>query len=622
VTATPLSRARFAVRGSRFAVPALTGVLALAAGVARQPTETSGLREFSFTRQVAPFDIVDESGRPYALPFLGGLDVPRPQFVDIDADGDLDLFVQEYSNALMFFENTGSAAAARFTWRSDRYQDLEIGEWYRFADIDADGLVDLIAELPFSRIRHYRNTGSRAAARFTDAGAILDADDGPLFFDRQNIPAPVDLDCDDRLDLFVGRIEGTVTRYEAVEPGSRTFALIQEFWEGIEIIGRVGDVGSMFHGANALAFADFEGDRDLDLFWGDFFEPGVLLIENIGRTCSTPSFQVNPVRLPFADTATSGYNTPIPIDLDRDGDLDFLMGVIGGAFNPVATSTDNFYFWRRTAGTRFELETRRFLDGLDLGSETTPALGDLDADGDLDLVVGNKIDAAAGDAARLYVFLNEGSASAPRFRQSPAMRVAGAYHLAPALGDLDGDGDLDLLVGTWNQGVLFLRNEGSARDPRFALDDAGAIEPPRAGNASPALADLDGDGDLDLLIGQSSGPILHYRNAGTSKAARWELVTEALDGIRIGRRSAPALVDLDTDGLLDLVVGREEGGHAVFRNAGTRTSPRFVAGAVLPVALPPLATPAFADLDGDGVPDLISGGAGGGLQFYRGGLVR
>ena len=61
------------------------------------------------------------------------------------------------------------------------------------------------------------------------------------------------------------------------------------------------------------------------------------------------------------------------------------MGVLGGAFNPVTTAADNFYYWERTAPDRFELRTKRFLDGIDLGSETMPALADLDGDGDLDL---------------------------------------------------------------------------------------------------------------------------------------------------------------------------------------------------------------------------------------------
>ena len=60
----------------------------------------------SFSRAVAPFPVADEAGKPFDLPFLGGLDVPRPQFADIDADGDNDLFLQEFRNEIWFFENT------------------------------------------------------------------------------------------------------------------------------------------------------------------------------------------------------------------------------------------------------------------------------------------------------------------------------------------------------------------------------------------------------------------------------------------------------------------------------------------------------------------------------------
>ncbi|HEX5214179.1 MAG TPA: VCBS repeat-containing protein [Vicinamibacterales bacterium] len=575
---------------------------------------------------MAPFQVQRPDGQVYALPFLGGLDVPRPQFADIDGDGDLDLFIQEYSNALWFFENTGSARAPRYEWRTDRFQNLEIGEWYRFVDLNGDGLLDLLSELPVSHIRHYRNTGTKAAPKLTLVGELKDATGAAMFMDRQNIPAIADLDCDGRLDILVGRVEGVVDRYEATAPNAETFGLVAERYEGIEIIGGIGGGGfgfappTMRHGANALALGDFDNDGDQDLFWGDFFEPAVLLIENVGRTCSTPSFQADPVTLPFAkDVRTSGYNVPAPIDLDGDGDLDFLVGVIGGAFNPIKTNEDNFLFWERVARDKFELRSRRFLDDIDIGSDAVPALADLDADGDLDLVVGAKIDARTNGAAPLYVFRNDGTATVPSFRAPETLTLADAFNQAPAFGDLDGDGDLDLLLGTWNHDVLYFRNDGGAREPRWVVDAAKTIKPPRISHAVPALADLDGDGDLDLLLGQANGAIAFYRNTGTAKSAQFTLVSDKLDDIKAGRRSTPAVVDVDGDGLLDLVIGHEDAGPpAVYRNAGTKSAPKFVAAPALTIALPPSSSPAFADVNGDGVLDLLVGTTSGGVRFYRG----
>ena len=574
----------------------------------------------TFTRVVAPFPVADEAGQPFDLPFLGGFDVPRPQFVDIDGDGDHDLFVQEFRNDIRFFENTGTAKAPKYVWRTDRFLDLDAGEWYRFVDLDADGDFDLLAEQPFSNIRLYRNVGTRHAANFEPGAVLNDTDGQPVFLDRQNIPAIVDLDCDNRLDLFIGRVEGLVTRYEADAPGSLKFAFLTDHFEDIEIIGRAPAPApgpSLRHGANALAFADFDDDKDLDLFWGDFFEPGVLLIQNVGATCSTPSFRVEPVPLPYADTRTSGYNAPVPIDLDVDGDLDFLMGVIGGASNPVTTAMDNFYFFERTAKDTFELRSRRYLNGLDFGSESTPAAGDLDGDGDMDFIVGNKID-TSNDAGRLTILRNTGTKAAPSFRQEPALRLVDAYHLAPTLGDLDGDGDMDLLVGTWNQDVRYFRNDGTAAEAKWMEQPALTIKPPRSSLTSPVLSDIDGDRDLDLFIGTATGAILFYRNDGTPRAAKWTLVSERLAEIAAGRRSRPALADLTGDGLLDLVVGREEGGAAFYRNAGTRTAPKFVEDTTVTLAsLPPISTPLGVDLDGDGRAEIVAGSVSGGLLFWR-----
>jgi len=593
----------------------------MTSGVFVEDTQTTKTPDVIFERVVSPFPVVAPDGREYALPFVGGMDVPRPQFVDIDGDGDLDLFVQEYSSQLWHFENVGSAKAPRYEWRTNNYQGINIGEWYRFVDIDQDGLFDLICEKPYSNIHFYKNVGTRTAATFQYVDVLRDSSDEPIFMDRQNIPWLVDLDCDKHLDLFVGRVEGTLARFESVAPGSTRFDFITENFEGIEIVGRVGNGSrpTTRHGANAISFADFDADGDQDLFWGDFFEPGVLLIENIGGTCSSPSFDVDPVMLPWASSIlTSGYNAPMPMDIDGDGDLDFVMGVLGGAFNPVGTSADNLYFWERTATNAFELRSKRYLDVIDLGSETVPTFGDIDGDGDLDMLVGNKIDPVKGDSGRLTTFINEGTAKTPRFRQTTSVDMNAAYHLAPTLGDLDGDGDLDMLLGTWNQDVLFYRNEGTKAVPSWVQDPQRTIAPPRASNVIPTLADIDGDGDLDLFLGTSNGVVIFYRNTGSRTNARFELVTERLDDVKAVRRSAPVLFDIDGDGLLDIVLGQEASPTLTFRNTGTKVNPKFAPYDGFALDLPHVSVPRFVDLDGDGKIDVVSGSVSGGLVFLRG----
>ncbi|MBK9548697.1 MAG: VCBS repeat-containing protein [Gemmatimonadetes bacterium] len=231
----------------------------------------------AFARAIAPFAVIDRHGVPVLEPFLGGFDVPRPQLVDIDGDGDLDLFLQERANALMFFERING----RYVWRTDRYEGLEVGEWSRFVDIDGDGRVDLLGESPNSYIRLWRNVGTKTAAQFEAAAdSLRDSEGQPIFADRQNILNLVDLNCNGRLDLFLGRVTGRSLRGD---PGQRT-KRHPAFWPAHRAVrgdrgaragpGSDGSSRGSRHGANTLAFGDIDGDGDPDLFWGDYFEPG------------------------------------------------------------------------------------------------------------------------------------------------------------------------------------------------------------------------------------------------------------------------------------------------------------------------------------------------------------
>ena len=402
--------------------------------------------------------------------------------------------------------------------------------------------------------------------------------------------------------------------------GVPRFQFQQDRWENIEIVAQMGpgDLLPSLHGANTMFFADHDQDGDLDLFWGDFFEDGVLLIQNTG-SCTSYSLRVEPVPIMAGDTklSTSGYNVPFLVDIDADRDLDLFVGVLGGAHNPNQTASGNFLFLRRgPAG--YNLETRRFLSMLDLGSESVPALADLDGDGDLDLIGTSKLDPVDQKTSKLHTFRNNGTKQRPSFAVQDTTALTVAYHYAPTFSDLDGDRDLDLVLGTWNQGVQFYRNEGSVTQPRWVQDTAATLQLTRGSNSIPALGDLDGDGDLDLLVGEASGEVNFYRNNGSARAFKFELVAETFQELDSGRRAHPLLTDWDGDGDLDLLMGAEAGGISLYRNNGTKENPKFLLDPSFRLSTPPISAPALGDLNGDGRPELIVGiGSGGFLYFER-----
>ena len=493
-------------------------------------------------------------------------------------------------------------------------------------DVDLDGDLDLLAEEPYSYIRYYRNDGGSGPADYVLATDTLrDIAGEPIFSDRQNIPNAADIDCDGNLDLLIGRLTGTITRYEAEsndENGIPRFRHITDSFEDIEIVAAFQGIR---HGANTMALGDVDQDGDHDLFWGDFFEAGLLFIENTG-TCRRPVLRGTPRPFPPRDpVATSGYNAAALGDIDVDGDLDLTMGVLGGAFLPSRSAVENLYQFVQGDDGEYTAVTSRLIRTVDVGSESIPALTDLDGDGDLDLLLSNKIEPEDTKTGALYIFENTGSATAPAFHargKVPDLPIA--YHFAPAFGDLDGDGDDDMLLGEWRDRMAYYRNDGrrrSGRDkliPRWTLVDSAAATLTRGRNTTPTLGDLDGDGDLDLIVGESSGALNYYRNDGGSSAPDFQLVSDEFQDIDVGRRSVPTLVDLDGDGDLDLAVGSEISGLRLFLNEGTRREPVFVETEPFGPEVPAFTTPVFADIDGDGDHDLVTGGNGGGLVVYLG----
>jgi uncharacterized protein (DUF2141 family) len=195
------------------------------------------------------------------------------------------------------------------------------------------------------------------------------------------------------------------------------------------------------------------------------------------------------------------------------------------------------------------------------------------------------------------------------------------FHYAPTVADLDGDGLPDLLLGTWRDRVQYWRNAGTRQAPRFTLADSALVVLTRGSNSAPALADLDGDGDLDLFVGEASGQLNFYRNVGARTAPKFELVSDVFQDIDVGRRSTPAFADITGDGKPDLLLGSEDGGIQLWRNVSDAAGLRFERDSAFVLPGGPYSSVAVADVNGDGRLDVIVGTTSGGLLYYAGALL-
>ena len=268
---------------------------------------------------------------------------------------------------------------------------------------------------------------------------------------------------------------------------------------------------------------------------------------------------------PFPFGIDSTFSTPAFADMDNDGDLDMLSGENFGGFvyfeNGGSTGAPSFVL--------ADSADNPFLN-VDIGDKSSPALVDIDNDGDADMF--------AGSNNGLFAFFENASASSPSFTQvtgasNPLDGEDVGSRSAPTFGDLDGDGDYDMISGDFTGSLTYFENTGSAGAPAFT-EVTGASSPVDgidAGDFSvPALADVDVDGDLDLVIGENLGTFIYYQNDGDSNTPNFTLVSGAsspFDGFDAGDKAAPAVVDLKSGNGPELISGITSGDFYYLENS-------------------------------------------------------
>lgn len=614
---------------------------------------------------------VISQGQTLASPWAGGLNSPQASPIDLNRDGLDDLFVFDAQDQTIgTYLNEGVVGQSRYTFAPEYISSFpsDLSNWVLLKDFNGDGHPDIFTAPGFaSNIRVFINTtptngGQLSFAPFKDT---LSTDYPPLrylYSARTDIPAIEDMDGDGDLDILTFDVGGAVLGYHrntSMELNGDLSAL--DFVQESGCFGHFKEASSGCspelnqppcapgqrpgsgprHAGSTLLALDLNGDSRKDLIVGDVGCDHVYALYQ-SDTSQTAHFDSTQLFFPTNSTPIriENFIGTFYLDVDNDGIKDLLA-------SPTQTGNiDNFDgFWRyHNQGSAslpdFQLAEQGFLqnDMIETGSGTNPAFLDYDQDGRTDLLLGSlgKYTVGAGFAPVLQLFRNTGSAQAPEFTlvDDNYLDLAGTAatsameYPAPALGDLDGDGDEDLLIGEFSGDLFYFENTASTGSvANFVLNSSNYFGINTDLYSSPALGDLDADGDLDLLIGNIRGDIHFYENTGTATATNFVFVTDTFGGIEItdftgqpfsNGFAKPMVKDYDGDGDLEILVGGKEGGVEVFENVTTAPGAVFPsAGDLGNLDFGAYSSPAGAVLDSTGHMTFVLGGIRGGLQLFQ-----
>ncbi|MFK8101402.1 MAG: T9SS type A sorting domain-containing protein [Saprospiraceae bacterium] len=526
------------------------------------------------------------NGENLANPLAGGLNNPQFSEVDLNNDGIQDLFVFDRSGDVsLSFLNLNIPNQTNYTFAPEYALNFpSLGHWALLRDFDQDGAVDIFTSaranggvvqgfyvykgfftadnvLSFEQFNFYETPNNVIPV------PSLNGNFTQLYVSAEDIPAVDDVDGDGDLDILTFSESGGYLYWfknESVEKGfgldSLKFRRADDCWgkffelktsEDLVLSDNANDCALGLHnpveyrhaGSTVMSF-DQDGDGDKEILLGDISSLRLNYLKNTGDNENAYVTE--------QDASFPSYNTPIVIvdfvagfylDVNNDGKKDLIASP-----NDDGSAIDYEVAWYyKNVGTDdnvlFELERKDFMvdEMVDLGSGSHPTFVDYNADGLLDLVVG----------------------------------TFGYYQVG----------------GLFDPRLFLFENVGTPTAPKFDLVDDDYLNFSQFGNLSwdfaPNFGDLDNDGDLDLLVGEEYGSLYFVENtAGAGNPLSFGSIVANYKDINIGQKSVPYIVDVNRDGLADIVVGELVGNNdtngeacsslTYFQNVGSSNNPDFI----------------------------------------------
>ncbi|MFT7589532.1 MAG: hypothetical protein ACI959_001751 [Limisphaerales bacterium] len=632
--------------------------------------------QFSASRDL-DVPVKDQNGDVIRMPWVGGLNFCNFSNANLNGDTIPDLLVFDKSGRrLLGFKGSFQADTFLFEFEPELSKKYPIPNVFSLIkDYDLDGDGDLFTFRNFGPAV-YQNmeeeTGTVSFELHNNGRNLPSNNDGlniVITIPGTDLPALADFDGDGDMDILLFETAGTFAKLHnnlSVElyghSDSLIFEISDQCWGDFAESGGSralfidscinpfkGDdahrlsngviskgLEKTVHGGSALMVYDADGDGDYEALISDIGYDGITFTRNEGTTLDA---HVDTVVYNWPGMPDPVFIDIFPAAFEADADGDGLLDILVSPILQNQSENHNALRWYKNTGTamlpEFSLARTGYLqnDMLDFGEGSNPMAFDYDSDGDLDLLIGNYgYYTSSGNYRTQLALLENTNPAGPEFTlvddnyiNLPGIVDFTENDASVTSGDIDGDGDIDLIIGE-NSGTLYLiRNSaGPGALPVWNPEGSGFAGIDAGANAAPELIDVNRDGLLDLLIGERNGNVNYYQNTGSSTSPLFELQTELFGGVNVTNDlggigySKPRLVDFD--GKYHLLVGAYAGIVHHYRNIDGNLEGNFEQFDTTYAQHKDgeRAGIAFADFDLDGYPDMVVGNYAGGLSYYRG----
>jgi len=403
-----------------------------------------------------------------------------------------------------------------------------------------------------------------------------------------NFSKPIieDIDNDGLLDLLIGHEDGRLNHFEQVEINSYNFELVSRKFNNIDISHE-----------SVPNLVDLDNDGLFDLIVTGIYA-SYYHYEQISNNSYEFANQGN-----INISASGTENAYCIYDIDSDGLYDLFVGNNTGTITHYEQSEDDFNTF---------ILAEYYFSGINTFDMAFPSIYDINNDGLLELLIGV-------NQTGLYHY-RQTSSNANQFELQNAMTVGvndQNHRKNACFYDIDSDGLIDMLLGT-QDGLLMHYEQTNCTQVSFNLINENFLNVLDIGwDSHPTCYDIDNDGLLDMLLGEILGQIYYFRQC-EPETFQFEIITDSFCGIDVGYFSTPLIYDIHNDDILDLIIG-EYNGHLDHYSQNNLNPLQFEFQSTNygSISLDHNIVIAIADLNNDGLLDIIAGSLYGFLNHYK-----